>query len=210
MPDPYVFRLRGARAHDYLSYSAEALLCCFLKFINEESSGGNMDDFVGRITEPHLLEEMSKLTSAVFDDSDLSQVSVKDALDSLTKAEGLCRFTGHEPEVSRKFDSSVLASSHFSEYNEMKMMEYAGNGESFEPRGIYVSWMPLLFSTYLRFVWVSRTNQKVWYWLKHHTVTDISPARASVFLNWPKMVLISEPFPVTIFRLILLESFCFR
>lgn len=180
-----VARWKLFRAHDYLAYSAEAILHSFLEFLSEVPSGGTVNDFLNRLSALDALKVIRELTGARVKKIGFSNTSLREILDSMSQAQGLDVFAGNEIEVSQKFDRKVLLSSDYSEYVSIKMMEEYFGEESPRNEARLASWIPLLFSTYMRFLWVYKTKQKAWGWLIRHTNEGhgLSPATFIVTLE---------------------------
>lgn len=200
-----VARWKIFRAHDYLAYSAEAILHQFLEFIAEEPSGGTFDDFIDRLAIPEALKVIKKLTKATLNNADFSKTSIKDMLDSISKAQGLSAFTDNEIELSKEFDKRVLLTSNYCEYNSIKMMENYFDEKTPQLEATLASWIPLLLSIYIRFLWVAKTKQKSWLWLTRHTndARGLSPATFTAHLE----VLIKQDISLVTFMRWFVENY---
>lgn len=164
-PKPFaetVSRWKIFRAHDYLAYSAEALLSQFLKLIAEEPSGATKEDFVNTLTSREAFSLFKSQINLELAADDFSQVTLRNLLDLISEAQGVSVFTKNPGEVSQQFDKKVLLTSKHSEYTAIKTTEKYFEEKSSRPELTVASWLTLLASIYERFFWVSKTKQSLW------------------------------------------------
>ena len=159
---PTVLRWKIFRAHDYLAYSAEALLSQFLALIAEQPSGATQEDFVNKLSSEDAFLQFKSQINLKLPSSDFSQISIGTLLDLLSKAQGFKAFTSDPIEISKQFDESVNLKSSSCERTAITVMEDYFEEELTRPELTVASWMILLAFIYQRFFWSHKTKQSQW------------------------------------------------
>jgi len=166
------------RAHDYLAYSCEVILSCFLEFLSEKPHiGGTLDDFLAEVASKELVGRLRELTKASVPNKTATEIQMREILNGITVSLGLGEFGGREVEASKEFDAKVRVSSSFSEFQVMEMLEEVVQAGEFNREEVYSPVCALLISIYIRFFSQHATASKLWRWMIKHTGGDMSPAR---------------------------------
>jgi len=166
------------RAHDYLAYSCEALLSCFLDFLGKKSHlGGTLEDFLITTKSSRLVNTLSNLTGAPIRRKEGQDVPLAEVMHAVINSLNLGESSGVDVETSLRFDEMVKLSSRSSEFHIMNMLEQAAREDRFNPEEVYASACALLVSVFIRFYSQHATASKTWRWILKHTYGDISPVR---------------------------------
>lgn len=168
------------RAHDYLAFTSEVLLSCFLRFINQKPyRGATKDEFLSQISDSALTKQFISLSHVQISSENVFDLPFSKVVDSLSVVLGIPSFTSKPFQNSKTFDARVNISSAMNEFKIAGILEESVNGQMNETT-VYASWPILLILLYMRFLWMQEKGDNLWKWLVSNTASDLSPAR---FIN---------------------------